>query len=211
MLVYLLSRPDGWEVNLTDLENRSRDGLAAVKSGVKELKKAGHLKHAGTRKASGQFDTVIWEVYECPQVGNQLTDTPQVGVSSPQVDYPQVENPQVDNHTQVLSTLSIKESNSNTTTRGEVFKVYTSEIGLLTPRIADAINDYLDDLKFEPSWIIEAIHLAAENNKRNWAYCQAILKRWAVEGKTALPPKAKYQPKPAKGDNSAFFEALAKA
>jgi hypothetical protein len=120
ILVYLLSRPDGWEVNLVDLTNRSIDGLASVKSGCKELKKAGHLKHAGTRKASGQFETVIWEVYEVPQVDNQLTDIPQVGVPevgnqptvSPQVDFPQVENPQVDNRTQVLKNLSNKESNS---------------------------------------------------------------------------------------------------
>jgi DnaD/phage-associated family protein len=79
----------------------------------------------------------------------------------------------------------------NTTTRknSEVFKAYENEIGLITPKIADAIGDYMDDLHIQPDWIIEAIHLAATNNKRNWAYCAAILKRWAVEGKTALPPK----------------------
>jgi hypothetical protein len=112
ILTYLLSRPDGWEVNLVDLANRSTEGLSAIKSGVKELKQAGHLKHAGTREADGQFGTVIWEVYEAPQVDNQLTDQPQVGVSpqvgfmSPQVEKPQADKPQADNHMQVLSTLS---------------------------------------------------------------------------------------------------------
>jgi hypothetical protein len=121
ILTYLLSRPDGWEVNLEDLSNRGTDGLAAVKSGVKELKDAGYLKHAGIRKASGQFETVIWKVYEVPQVGNQLTDTPTGGVSpqvdfqSPQVDYPQVENPQVDNRIQVLKELSNNELNNKST------------------------------------------------------------------------------------------------
>jgi hypothetical protein len=112
ILTYLLSRPDGWEVNLIDLANRSTEGLSAIKSGAKELKEAGHLKHAGTRNADGQFGTVIWEVYEAPQVDNQLTDEPQVGVSpqvgfmSPQVEKPQADKPQADNHMQVLSTLS---------------------------------------------------------------------------------------------------------
>jgi hypothetical protein len=110
ILTYLLSRPDGWEVNLVDLSNRGTDGVAAIKSGVKELKDAGYLKHAGTRKASGQFDTVIWEVYEAPQVDNRLTDEPYIGVS-PQVEKPQADNPQADNRIQVLSTLSNNESN----------------------------------------------------------------------------------------------------
>jgi hypothetical protein len=112
ILTYLLSRPDGWEVNLVDLANRSTDGLASIKSGVKELKEAGHLKHAGTRNVlNGHFETVIWEVYECPQVGV----SPQVENQSPQVDFPQVGNPQVDNRIQVLSTLSNKDSNKNHT------------------------------------------------------------------------------------------------
>ena len=124
ILTYLLSRPDGWEVNLVDLANRSTEGLSAIKSGVKELKKAGHLKHAGTRNVDGQFGTVIWEVYESPQVDNQLTDTPQVGGSpqvgfmSPQVEKPQADKPQADNRTQVLSTLSsnnLKDININGT------------------------------------------------------------------------------------------------
>jgi hypothetical protein len=126
ILVYLLSRPDGWEVNLMDLANRSTEGLSAVKSGCKELKEMGYLKHAGIRRADGKFDTVIWEVHEAPQVDNQLTDTPDMGVSpevdfptpevdfpTPEVDYPQVENPQADNRTQVLSTLSNNELNIN--------------------------------------------------------------------------------------------------
>jgi DnaD/phage-associated family protein len=68
-----------------------------------------------------------------------------------------------------------------------VFKTYESEIGVITPRIADAINDYLNDLKIPPDWIIDAIHVAVENNARNWKYCVAILKRWSVEGKGDKP------------------------
>ena len=182
ILTYLLSRPDGWEVNLVDLANRSTDGLASIKSGVKELKDAGHLKHAGTRKASGQFDTVIWEVYEVPQVGNQPTDTPDM-VVSPQVEKPQVENPQADIRIQVLSTVSNKEISSKA---AAVFKTYTSEIGVLTANRADSINDLLDH-NVPPEWIIDALEIASKQNHRSWAYASAILKRWAVDGKGDKP------------------------
>jgi len=60
------------------------------------------------------------------------------------------------------------------------FEKYEKEIGLLTPMIADKINlateEYTDD------WICRSIDEAVVHNARNWAYCEAILKRWKVEG-----------------------------
>jgi hypothetical protein len=88
ILTYLLSRPDGWEVNLVDLANRSTDGLASVKAGVQELQKAGHLRHLAMRNPAGQIISHLWEVYEIPQIENQLMDTPTGG------GMPEVENPQ---------------------------------------------------------------------------------------------------------------------
>lgn len=148
ILVYLLSRPDGWEVNLTDLVKRSTDGLASVKAGVKELKEVGHLKHAGIRKASGQFDTVIWEVYEAPQVGNQLTDKPQVVVPevenqptvSPQVDYPQAEKPQAGNRIQVLKTLSSNDLKNKSALSTKDFEVANKKVDAILENDRKAIE-----------------------------------------------------------------------
>jgi DnaD/phage-associated family protein len=203
ILVYLLSRPDGWEVNLVDLTNRSADGLASVKSGCKELKEAGHLKHAGIRKASGQFDTVIWEVYETPQVGNQLTDEPHMGVSpevdfpSPEVEKPHVEKPHADNRTQVLSTLSNKEISSSTATDSSkestqnVFKVYQNNIAMLTPLTADALED--DEKTYGPDWVCSAIQEAALSEVHSLKYVEAILKRWKRDGYKSTKTKQEAQ------------------
>lgn len=219
ILVYLLSRPDGWEVNQADISSRSIDGLGAVKSGIKELKEAGYLRHAGTRTAKGQFATVIWEVYEVPQVDNRPTDSPYMGVSSPQVEKPQVDNPQADNCIQVLKELSNKGLSNNTTTTAdvdisrEVFRIYSNEIGVITPGIRDSIGMWLDDPKIPWEWITDAMTIAANHNKRNWAYCEAILRRWAVEGKVPMkkePSGPKYSNK-LKGDNAAFLAALERA
>ncbi len=60
------------------------------------------------------------------------------------------------------------------------YAVYESNIGMLTPLIADGIDDWL---KIYPeNWIPEAIGEAVKNEARNFKYCDAILKRWAVEG-----------------------------
>ena len=97
ILTYLLSRPDGWEVNQVDLAKRSTDGLASVKAGVKELQKAGHLRHQAVRNSTGQIISHIWEVYEVPQVENRLLDTPQLDsqvLDTPTGGQPEVEKPQ---------------------------------------------------------------------------------------------------------------------
>ena len=64
---------------------------------------------------------------------------------------------------------------------GAVFKVYESEIGVLTATIADelrlAVSEYPD------GWIIDALKEASRQNKRNWSYARAILKRWKAEGR----------------------------
>jgi len=65
--------------------------------------------------------------------------------------------------------------------RPNVFKLYEENIGALTPLIADALKDAEEIYRAE--WIAEAIELAVKNNKRNWKYCEAILKRWKEEGR----------------------------
>jgi DnaD/phage-associated family protein len=107
----------------------------------------------------------------------------------------------------------IQPDNNTNNNTGAVFKSFESEIGPITPMIRDAIKDSLDNLKVPPEWIIEAIELCAAHNKRNWAYCAAILNNWTVNGKNALPDKppprrSKYRPR---GDHSDFFKLLEKA
>ena len=65
--------------------------------------------------------------------------------------------------------------------RPNVFKLYEENIGPLTPLIADALKDAEETYSSE--WVADAIELAVKNNKRNWKYCEAILKRWKEEGR----------------------------
>ena len=65
--------------------------------------------------------------------------------------------------------------------RPNVFKLYEENIGPLTPLIADALKDA--EAMYSDEWVADAIELAAKNNKRNWKYCEAVLKRWKDEGR----------------------------
>ena len=176
----------------------------AVSSDIHVLEDRGYLNiHPRfDEKTKARKSNIIQIRFDYP-----LSKPPKSPPSSPEVDTPS--NPEVDVNAPLNAPLN------ESTTRvfsGDVFKVYESEIGIITPRIRDAIGDYLDDLKIPTEWIVEAIQIAATQNKRNWAYCAAILKRWAVEGKTALPPKPQPRgPKYPKGDRSDLFEKLEKA
>jgi len=61
-----------------------------------------------------------------------------------------------------------------------VFKLYEENIGPLTPLIADAVKDA--EQTYSAEWVIEALEIAVKNNKRNWKYVEAILKRWKEDG-----------------------------
>lgn len=109
ILTYLLSRPDGWEVNVPDLVNHSTDGPAAIRSGLKELREAGHIRYNQEREG-GYIKRWVIEVYEVPEFVAQDDEGEKVlDCDFLQVGNLQVENQQVGNRGEVLSTLSNKE------------------------------------------------------------------------------------------------------
>ena len=71
-------------------------------------------------------------------------------------------------------------SDEKTTAAATVFQKYQSTIGFITPGISEKIKLAIED--YPEDWIIQAIGEAETHNARNWAYCDAILKRWKVDG-----------------------------
>ncbi len=66
ILWYLLSRPDGWTLNRTDLQNRHTDGPDSIITGVKELKVGGYLRIIDLRDTQGRYLSWVWVVSEKP-------------------------------------------------------------------------------------------------------------------------------------------------
>lgn len=72
-------------------------------------------------------------------------------------------------------------ANAVTLEKSNIFKLYEENIGALTPLIADTLKDA--EQIYASEWIADAIGLAVKNNKRNWKYIEAILKRWKEDGR----------------------------
>jgi DnaD/phage-associated family protein len=65
--------------------------------------------------------------------------------------------------------------------RPNIFELYEDNIGLLSPILADELRDAEES--YPADWIEDAFRIAVAENKRRWRYIQAILERWATEGR----------------------------
>jgi len=63
-----------------------------------------------------------------------------------------------------------------------VYGLYEANIGLITPIVGERLKEAEELYPIE--WLVEAMEEAARLNKRSWGYVEAILKRWATEGRT---------------------------
>jgi DNA replication protein len=83
--------------------------------------------------------------------------------------------------------------------RPNIFVVYEQNIGAITTHIAEQLRQA--ETEYPQEWIIEAIHLATENNANNWRYIAAILERWHREGKTNGTAQKRAQQTPPNNDD----------
>ena len=90
--------------------------------------------------------------------------------------------------------------------RPNIFKLYEENIGPLTPLIADALKDA--EALYSDEWVAEVIEIAVKNNKRNWKYCEAILKRWKEEGRHGKKDQRDTLKGPERYTQSEFAEYL---
>jgi DnaD/phage-associated family protein len=88
-------------------------------------------------------------------------------------------------------------------TKPNIFKLYETHIGPLTPSIADKLIDAEEEYSSE--WIEDAIQIAVDRNKRFWSYCVAILRRWKMEGRDSSPNRS--QP-PSRSKKESYAQKL---
>lgn len=125
LLAYLLSKPDNWRPILEELAKASKDSIDSVRSGLKELERAGYLVRKMIRDNRGKI--AGWEhiVYESPleypdtenpQLENPILGNPQL--DSPQLDYPHVGNPRLISKEVISNELINNEFNKNIAPNG---------------------------------------------------------------------------------------------
>jgi len=98
ILVYLLSKPDDWEIIVSQLVASGKDGYDSVMTGIRELRKYGYAELEVQRDEKGKVIKHTYNIFEVP--GSAKLDHPYSqkqpkDENYPQRDFPQMENPEM--------------------------------------------------------------------------------------------------------------------
>ena len=66
ILLYLLSRPDDWQIYTAEIKKHMKDGIKSINTGIHELIEYGYIKRSKKRQDSGVFNGYEYIVYETP-------------------------------------------------------------------------------------------------------------------------------------------------
>ena len=187
LLSTILSLPDDWDYSVNGLVTLAKDGYDSVKSTLKELEQNGYLVRTRARKGHGRLGSMIYTIYEEPQLAE----------GSPTEGCPTQVKPTEVNPGQINKDITNINKEPNTEE--------TKEASLLASRAREeAVDDlvhFIVDLVGRPltplerriciRWVDdgsnpELIHLALEDNlyrdRFDLKYVDETLNRWKEQG-----------------------------
>lgn len=168
ILAYILTLPDDWIFYMEEVTKHSKDGIASLKAGMKELKECGYVKRFPVKGEDGKISK--WEtiIYEVPQVEKPL-------VENQPMEKPPVENLPVENQP-LLSTKELSTNKQNTNIQSSsIFSFYENNFGILNSFIAESIAQWVNDTSEE---LVQAAMERALKQQKKWNYAEGILKQW---------------------------------
>ena len=199
ILLYLLSRPDDWQIYTLEVVKHMNDGQKSINSGINELIKVGYVERSRKRKDNGDFNGYDYVVYEKPK---NIREMP-FGENAKRENAKRI-NAKRENakgHTTNINNTykdltnnydtEINSSSSASTTKQQlpshsynnVFNFYQENgFGILQPFVVDQIENWIDDFNGNENIVIEALKEAATNNVCKWRYANSILKSWYQDG-----------------------------
>lgn len=187
LLTYILSKPDGWQIRMKDIQNRFKDGESSVRSAMNELMKAGYVNRYRERKEDGTLRDYIYEVYERPEYNPSYVPKREnhEQVEPPKRDFPELDNPELDNHVYSNNDFSNNDFSNKEEEEEEsinpiieqsslLAKQYKAMIGAINPIIENHLIEWLKKLPYE---VIKAeIENSALNGARSFKYLETTLK-----------------------------------
>lgn len=185
ILLYLLSRPDDWQVYEKELEKHSLDGRDSLKNGIKELEATGYIVRTRKRDDKGRLREYEYSVYEQPnQNGLSNVGLSNVGKTNTGLSNVGKTVPTNNDFTNNDLTNNNNTKNDSSSAQPSPFDFYQENgFGMLKPYVAEQIGYWIDDFKDKGNEIvIEAMKEAVNNNVTNWSYVNSILKAWYNDG-----------------------------
>lgn len=96
LITYIMSLPPDWQLNLSDLKKRSKDGRDATAAGLRELITNGYCQRCKLRGDGGTFVGCDYEVSDIKEFEPEQPGTENPFLDAPQTDFPFAVNPDTD-------------------------------------------------------------------------------------------------------------------
>lgn len=173
ILLYLLSRPDDWQVYETELNKHSSDGRDSLRTGIKELEQAGYIHRTRKRNEKGQLKEYEYQVFEQPtqieknHVGKSYVGNSNLGKS----------NTTNNNNTNNNNT------NNETGDTSQIFQLVSKELEMIQSPLK--VQELEDELKLIKENKLEITGVAinyCKQNKKGINYLIKVLRSWNNEG-----------------------------
>lgn len=173
ILLYLLSRPDDWQIYETELVRHSTDGLSGLKTGIKELEKVGYIQRTRKRDDKGRLKEYEYAVYEKPihirfsNVGKTYIGKTNVGKS----------------HTTNNNSTNNKNTNNETGDTSQIFQLVSKELEMIqSPLKVQELEDELNLIKGNKLEVTTVAINYCKQNKKGINYLIKVLRNWNNEG-----------------------------
>lgn len=186
ILLYLLSRPDDWQVYETELQKHAADGKDSLKSGIKELEEVGYIKRDRKRDDKGHFREYDYQVFEYPtQSGFSYVGKSNVG------------KPDTTNNNNTNN----NNTNNETGDTSQIFRLVSNELEMIqSPLKVQELEDELNLIKGNKLEITTVAINYCKQNKKGINYLIKVLRNWNNEGvdtkekaENKVKPKTKKQ------------------
>jgi DnaD/phage-associated family protein len=174
LLTYILSKPDGWQIRMKDVQNRFTDGETSVRSAMNELMKVGYINRYRERGEDGKFGDWVYEVYERPEFNPKREN--QVQVDEPKRDFPEQGNPEQENHVFSNNEFSNNEFSNNEEEEEKYIHICNLVNNNITPIndvIKTNIRAWLNKLPYDV--LIEEISNCIKRSAKTWLYVENTL------------------------------------
>ena len=117
ILLYFLSKPDGWKFYEEEITAHSHDGLTAVRTGIQSLIKFGYIERKQLKAEHGKFAGYEYVVRETSPLCKMAEEKP--FSENPITENPIMENPILENHTLLNNKVSKNDISKNEVNKKE--------------------------------------------------------------------------------------------
>lgn len=168
LLSVMLSLPDDWDYTLAGLAHISKEGVDAIREGVRELETAGYIVRNRVRNAKGQLTSTEYVIHEQPVPPSPTLEEPvqeKPALENPTLENPTQEKPMLENPTQLNTYLPktyLLKTNSSSTNPSNPYPSMTQRVEQIRQLVRNHLEYDLMCQQFDRNQLDEIVSLMVE-------------------------------------------------